>query len=129
MNALGDPLPFSNWGVSYQSQGILAPGENILGAKPGGGTTTNSGTSFATPITSGVVALLLSLQLKSGQEPDGASVRDALLRSALGCEIRRIAQCRRLLAGRLDIRGAVSILTSEELTMADPAIQPDSPAV
>ncbi len=37
-DARGYPLDFSNWGKTYQSQGILALGENILGAKPGGGT-------------------------------------------------------------------------------------------
>ena len=36
-NARGEPLPISNWGAAYLSQGILAPGQNILGARPGGG--------------------------------------------------------------------------------------------
>ena len=36
MNGEGVPLEFSNWGKGYQFQGILAPGENILGAAPGG---------------------------------------------------------------------------------------------
>ena len=31
MDAQGKPLDFSNWGEAYQSQGLLAPGENILG--------------------------------------------------------------------------------------------------
>jgi subtilisin family serine protease len=61
MDAQGRPLDFSNWGQAYQSQGLLAPGENLLGAKPGGGTILRSGTSFATPIVSGIVALLLSI--------------------------------------------------------------------
>lgn len=60
MDDQGKPINFSNWG--YENQGILAPGDNILGAKPGGGTQRLSGTSFATPIVSGVAALLLSLQ-------------------------------------------------------------------
>jgi cyanobactin maturation PatA/PatG family protease len=123
MNAQGEPLPFSNWGIVYQSQGILAPGENILGAVPGGGTITGSGTSFATPIVTGVAALLLSLQLKRGQKPDTVPVRHALLRSAVGCEAQPIAECQRLLAGRLDVRGAVSILTGENRSMPDPTTQ------
>ena len=61
MNAQGLPFDFSNWGEIYQTQGILAPGENILGAEPGDRTATKSGTSFATPIVSGIVALLLSI--------------------------------------------------------------------
>jgi len=50
MDERGHPLDFSNWGDAYQQQGILAPGENILGAKPGGSTERLSDTSFATPI-------------------------------------------------------------------------------
>src|SRR5262245_9259892 len=38
MNARWEPLGFSNWGGPYQDQGILAPGEGILGAQAGGGT-------------------------------------------------------------------------------------------
>ena len=32
LNEEGKPFQFSNWGGIYQSQGILVPGENILGA-------------------------------------------------------------------------------------------------
>jgi len=128
MNARGEPLPFSNWGVAYQSQGILAPGQNILGARPGGGIATDSGTSYATAVVSGVAALMLSLQLKLGQKPDGASVRAALLGSASGgCESPRAADCRRLLAGRLNVRGAISILTSGGRNVTDPTMPTDSP--
>jgi cyanobactin maturation PatA/PatG family protease len=78
-DARGHPLDFSNWGETYQSQGILAPGENILGAKPGGGTLQLSGTSFAAPIVTGVVALLLSLQEARGETPNPQAVREAIL--------------------------------------------------
>jgi len=70
MNAAGMPLDFSNWGESYRTQGVLALGENIPGAMPGAGTTTRSGTSYATAVVSGVAALLLSLQIKQGRVPD-----------------------------------------------------------
>lgn len=113
MNSLGLPLEGTNWGVKYQDQGILAPGKNILGAIPGGGTTTSSGTSYATPIVSGVAALLLSLQLKRGLKPDPKVVREAILGSAIGCEEDPVPDCRRLLAGRLNIKGAISIIMKE----------------
>jgi hypothetical protein len=45
MDAQGLPLDFSNWGKTYQTQGILAPGENIVGAQPHGNTVTKTGTT------------------------------------------------------------------------------------
>jgi cyanobactin maturation PatA/PatG family protease len=106
MNAQRLPFDFSNWGEAYQTQGILAPGENILGAVPGGGIARKSGTSFATPIVSGIVALLLSIQLKHGEKPNPQAVRDAILKSALPCNQQVISDCRRFLVGSLNIRGA-----------------------
>ncbi|MEA5450596.1 PatA/PatG family cyanobactin maturation protease [Leptolyngbya sp. CCNP1308] len=110
MNAAGLPLDFSNWGESYRTQGILAVGENIPGAIPGGGITTNSGTSYATAVVSGIAALLLSLQVKRGQAPNPRAVRDAILQSAIACDDEPAPDCRRLLAGRLNVRGAMSII-------------------
>lgn len=105
MNARGLPFDFSNWGKTYQTQGILAPGEGILGAKPGGDTVSRSGTSFATPIVSGIAALLLDIQLQRGEKLDPHAVRQALLNSALPCpEIE--SESDRCLAGRLNILGA-----------------------
>lgn len=111
MDANGQPLDFSNWGENYQNQGILAPGKDILGAKPGGGTQTLSGTSFATPIVSGVGALLLSLQKERGNSPDPQKVRQVLLQSALPCDLDLPADVKRCLAGKLNIPGAVTLLT------------------
>ncbi|MDJ0593039.1 MAG: PatA/PatG family cyanobactin maturation protease [Pleurocapsa sp. MO_226.B13] len=110
MNSQGIPLDFSNWGDRYQTQGILAPGENILGAIPNGSITVNSGTSYATPIVSGIAALLMSLQLKQGQKANSQTVRAALLQSAIACEEQPIPDCRRLLAGRLNVQGAMSLI-------------------
>lgn len=98
------------WGQAYRNQGILAPGENILGAKPGGGTAESNGTSFATPIVSGVAALLLSLQLQKGEKPDPRKVRAALLETALPCTSQKESD-RRCLAGKLNISGASKYLT------------------
>jgi len=110
MDSEGHPLDYSNWGSKYSAQGILAPGDRILGAVPGGGTTRMSGTSIATPIVSGVAALLLSLQLKRGLNPDPKAVTEAILQSALGCDYQETSDCRRLLAGRLNVHGAVEHL-------------------
>ena len=106
MNAFGLPLAFGNWGAQYRAQGILAPGENIVGAKPDGGTVAQSGTSFATPIVSGVAGLLLALQLKLGWQPTPQGVRAALLESAYTCDPQVFSDCRPFLVGGLDIAGA-----------------------
>lgn len=119
MNAEGMPLDFSNWGDRYQTQGILAPGEQILGAIPGGGAIANSGTSYATPIVSGIAALLLSLQLKQGQKPDPQAVRSAILQTAINCSDRPAPDCRRILAGRLNVRGAMSLILQGGIVMSN----------
>jgi cyanobactin maturation PatA/PatG family protease len=110
MDDQGNPIDFSNWGETYQNQGILAPGSNILGAQPGGGTVRLSGTSFATPIVSGVAALLLSLQVQQGVSPDPQKVRTALIQSALPCDATD-TDSDRCLVGKLNILGALNLLT------------------
>jgi cyanobactin maturation PatA/PatG family protease len=110
MDANGQPMDFSNWGETYQTQGILAPGENILGAKVGGGTHRLSGTSLATPIVSGVAAVLLSLQLEQGETPDPHKIRQILLQSALPCDSDLPEETKRCLAGKLNIPGAITLV-------------------
>jgi hypothetical protein len=115
----GEPMAMSNWGAAYQRQGILAPGADIPGAVPGGGTTTASGTSLATPIVAGVAALLLSVQLRAGREPDPLAVGAALLSSADPCEFDRPGACARFLTGKLNIGRAVRAVTTNETELAD----------
>ncbi|MEG4243014.1 PatA/PatG family cyanobactin maturation protease [Microcoleus sp. Pol10_D6] len=115
MDAQGNPIGFSNWGEVYQNQGILALGENILGAIPGGGTATKTGTSFATPIVSGIVALLLSIQRQRGEKLDPHAIRDALLQSALPCNQPKGLDSRRCLAGTFNIPGAYALITKGEI--------------
>jgi hypothetical protein len=111
MSSEGAPLQFSNWGELYRKQGILAPGEDILGAVPGGGAVTQTGTSYAAAIVAGIAALLWSLARRYGVEPDAKSVRKAILDSAVGCAHNDALDCRRLLAGRLNIPGAATLVT------------------
>ncbi len=130
MDARGSPIGFSNWGEAYQNHGILALGEHILGAIPGGGTATKTGTSFATPIVSGLVALLLSLQRQRGEKPDPHGIRDAILQSALACHQPKDADHRRCLVGTLNISGAYALITKRginqmtNLNLAETAMQP-----
>ncbi|MBP0020381.1 MAG: S8 family serine peptidase [Cyanobacteria bacterium SBLK] len=117
MNAQGLPFDFSNWGETYQTQGILAPGEKVLGAKPGGGTTFKSGTSFAAPIVSGIAALLLAIQLQQEEKPDPHAIRKAIIESALPCSPETEPDSRRCLAGHLNILGAYNLISQGDTTI------------
>ena len=116
MGENGQPLDNSNWGENYQTQGILALGENILGAEPGGGTTQLSGTSFATPVVSGVAALLMSLQLQREEKPDSQKVRTALLKTAVPCHAQETRRC---LVGQMNISGAIAHITGETMSESE----------
>ena len=98
-------LGFNNWGGAYQTQGVLAPGANVVGATTVGGTTVRTGTSFATPIVSGLVGLLASLQLSRGEKVDVSALRAAILENAHPCNPQQTSDCRRFLVGQLNIAG------------------------
>ena len=106
VDSKGEPLPSSNWGAAYQLAGIVALGHELSAAAPSDCFQPASGTSFATAIVSGVAALLMSLQLKHGHEPDAEVVRNALLQTAEDCSSKPTSHCERLLAGRLNVSGA-----------------------
>nr|WP_255515796.1 PatA/PatG family cyanobactin maturation protease [Tychonema sp. LEGE 06208] len=112
----GLPFQFSNWGGNYNEQGIMAFGENILGARLGTDEPTRKrGTSCAAPIITGVSALLMSLQLQRGEKPDAEAVRAAILNSAIPCDPEEVEEPERCLHGKLNIPGAVRLLTGEPL--------------
>jgi subtilisin family serine protease len=116
----GRPLPDSNWGAPYRDHGLLAPGEALPAAVPGGGTAVVTGTSFATPVVAGVAALLMSLQLQEHGQIDAGAVRRALLGSATGCIPGEGVECDRYLAGVLDIpRAQASVLQEGTRTVID----------
>ncbi len=98
----GAPLDSSNYGGAYLAQGLLAPGEDVWGAAPGGGTARRTGTSYATPYVTAQAALLAGLQLAAGRVPDPTAIRAALLATAQPC-LESDGDCRRFLAGRIDI--------------------------
>ncbi|MBS9475627.1 PatA/PatG family cyanobactin maturation protease [Ancylobacter radicis] len=104
----GAPLASSNWGALYRTQGLLAPGQEILGARAGGGTARRSGTSYAAPHVAGQAARLAALQIACGHAPDPHAIRAALLETAIPCPDESAADCARFLAGRLDIIGATA---------------------
>ena len=115
----GQPLPSSNWGSEYRRNGLLALGEKIAGAVPGGGTAEATGTSFATPIVTGVAALLLSLQLQLHGELDPGGIRQVLLGSATACEPATMPDCERYLAGVLNIPQASALVVMGGIKVAE----------
>jgi len=117
----GWPLESSNWGAAYSKNGVLAPGENILGAVPGGGTASFTGSSFATPIVSGVAALLVSIQKRNGRKIDPLAAGEAILEGARSCRPSDSPECRRFLAGTLNIPGAYALIQNGgKKTMSNP---------
>lgn len=121
MDSKGNPLGFSNWGKTYQVQGILALGENIDGASLEGKIVKRTGTSFATPIVSGIAGLLMSLQKREGLKPSASEIKEILLESAIGCDDLKDEMCQRLLKGRLNISGALSLTLKKLNNMKESA--------
>ena len=95
----GKPLATSNWAEAYRRNGLLAPGENLPVAVPGGGVTAGSGTSFATAVGSAVAALLLSIVHREGYRLDSLDIRQILIDTAASCELEGDGACDRYLAG------------------------------
>jgi cyanobactin maturation PatA/PatG family protease len=112
----GQPFKFSNYGGEYQHKGVMANGENILGAEPGTDIPIREkGTSCAAPIVTGISALLMSLQLQKGEKPNAETVRQAILNSAIPCDPKEVEEPERCLLGKLNIPGAYNLLTGEQL--------------
>ncbi|WP_293353287.1 MULTISPECIES: PatA/PatG family cyanobactin maturation protease [unclassified Microcoleus] len=107
----GTPCHFSNWGSNNAEEGILAPGEDILGAQPcTEKTVRQTGTSAAAPIMTGISALLMSLQLQEGKPVDAEAIRTALLNTAIPCDPAAVAEPERCLRGFVNIPGAMKVL-------------------
>lgn len=106
----GTPCEFSNWG-GVQKEGIIAPGEDILGAQPYTERPVSlTGTSMAAPLVTGVSALLMSLQLKEGKPVDAEAVRTALINTAIPCDPEVVEEPDRCLNGYINISGAMKVL-------------------
>jgi len=112
MGRTGEPLPMSNWGREYQETGILSPGEKIPGASLTKDLIELSGTSSASAITAGVIALLLGLS-RNRDTKIPREISDTLLRTASGCDAMPVDDCRKLLRGRMDLNAALTELIIE----------------
>ncbi|MER5811416.1 S8 family serine peptidase [Streptomyces sp. NPDC002033] len=112
-DAAGAPLDINNWGAAYRLNGVLAPGHAIQGAAPGGSLASLTGSSFAAPAVTGVVALLVARQLAEGRKADplaaGRAIRESAIRPP--CSPADSPECRRLLGGRLHAAGAIALVS------------------
>ncbi len=104
----GKSVVTSNWAEAYRRNGLLAPGENLPVAVPGGGVTAGSGTSFSTAVGSAVAALLLSIVHREGYRLDPLDIRQILIDTAAPCELEGDGACDRYLAGTLDAAAALA---------------------
>ncbi|MFK0114024.1 S8 family serine peptidase [Streptomyces sp. NPDC091217] len=109
----GSPLQISNWGAAYATHGVVAPGEAVVGATPGGGRAAATGSSFATPLVAGVAALLVSAQVRAGRPADPKVAGQALLAGATpsSCSPSHAPECRRFLAGSLNAPRAYCLIS------------------
>jgi cyanobactin maturation PatA/PatG family protease len=110
MTDAGGPIEPSNWGASYAANGVLAPGHEIEVATLGGDVVRRSGTSFATALVSSVAATLLALARSHSYALDAVDIGKLLIESADPCEAAVDADCRRILAGRLNVEAAINRL-------------------
>lgn len=118
MDTIGRPLPTTNWGAAYSTNGILAPGKDLLAATPGGGVVARTGTSYATAVVSGLVALLASADRQRHGAVDLLRIRAALLNTARACaDVEEGEACQRLLRGRIDLPRAIAALSGERRLM------------
>ena len=124
MDATGAPIEMSNWGAPYRTQGVLA--SDILGAVPGGGTARKSATSFATPVVSGDIGLALSLQLQRGQTPDPHGVARLVLETAHPCVEGGDDDCRKYLAGRINLPALLRSIQTGEPKMTEVVAMSDT---
>lgn len=107
----GTPCKFSNWGGNNTEEGILAPGEDILGALPCTEKPLRlTGTSMAAPVMTGISALLMSLQLQEGKPIDAEAIRAALLNTAIPCDPKVVEEPEQCLRGFVNIPGAMKVL-------------------
>lgn len=74
-DASGYPIALSNWSSAHAAHGVLAWGEDVPGALPGGGTVRRSGTSYATAIASGAAAQRLAAARRGGTTRDPLALR------------------------------------------------------
>lgn len=121
------PMHFSNYGQPYKGKTILAPGHCVPGADVNVNIRLMTGTSFATPIVSGVAALLLSYASVRKLGLDALSIGELIVQSSEPAYASENISEERILAGRLNVLKATRLLTNiPTLPSTKSSIQPSS---
>lgn len=107
MDDFGRPLPASNWGRSYQVNGLLAPGVDLVTTSVDGVMVRRSGTSFAAVVVSAFVARLMSVGLRLGYNLDAIEIGKIVISSCVKCNDAIKTNCALILAGRINVQAAV----------------------
>lgn len=107
----GTPMALNNWGEAFAAHGILAPGENLIGARALGEVTSKSGTSFATAVVTGVIAELVA---RFPDKPPKQVARVLLDTADAGTTTENADQSQRLFRGRLNVEAAIAELSKSE---------------
>jgi cyanobactin maturation PatA/PatG family protease len=119
MDENGEPTKETNFGEAYLTNGILARGKNLTAASADGGTfLTGGGTSYAAPIVSGVIGLLMSVQLDQGKKPDAYAIKSILEKTSNPCIGDGENDCRRFLRGSLNLPAALEAIQKNPRILA-----------
>ncbi|MEO0341275.1 MAG: S8 family serine peptidase, partial [Bacteroidota bacterium] len=94
-----EPFAFTNFGEAYQKQGLLVSLKGREGALASGGYGVKKSTSYATPVMSAYVALLLCAQKQLHGTKSPTEIRDLILSSAITCDPLKREDCERFLVG------------------------------
>lgn len=106
----GRPCPFNNYGPKLQRKALLAPGVDIPALTSAGELIQVTGSSFAAPIVSGVVALLMQAQQRATDAIDIEILERILFSSLWPCQPETGEDCACVMAGRLHIPALIQAL-------------------
>lgn len=117
-----DIIDFAGYGD--QTINVAAPGSNIYTTQAGGGYGNTSGTSFACPLTAGVIGLMYSIPCPNfmamvQNDPQGTAdiVRDALYN---GVDQSAHLQARTISGGRINARTSIDLLMNQTCSSCTP---------
>ena len=117
-----DQVTFAAYGD--QTINVAAPGDNIYSTDGGGGYSYTSGTSFASPLTAGVIGLMYSIPCPNfmslvQSDPQGTAdiVKSALMN---GVDQSTHLQARTISGGRINAKNSIDLLMNQTCSSCTP---------